>query len=130
LADKAGLKKIYILGLVIFSIVYFGMSAEIKPYTFFTLFFLYGIYASATEGISKAWITNVINRKDTATAVGAYSAFQSICSMLASTLAGLIWFTLGAAFTFITTAIATILIIIYFTILVPHQEREMHTLPI
>ena len=130
LADKAGLKKIYIAGLVIFSIVYFGMSAEIKPYTFFTLFFLYGIYASATEGISKAWITNVINRKDTATAVGTYSAFQSICSMLASTLAGLIWFTFGAAFTFITTAIATILIIIYFMILVPHQESEMHTSPI
>jgi MFS family permease len=125
LADKAGLKKIYISGLFIFSIVYFGMSADIKPFTFFTLFFLYGIYASATEGISKAWITNVVNRKDTATAIGTYSAFQSICSMLASTLAGLIWFQFGAASTFIITAIATISIIFYFMILVPHPENEI-----
>ena len=126
LADKAGLKKIYISGLFIFSIVYFGLSTEIKPYTFFILFLLYGVYASATEGISKAWITNVVNRKDTATAIGTYSAFQSICTMIASTLAGLIWFEFGAAFTFIITAIATLLIIFYFIIMIPHPENEIH----
>jgi MFS family permease len=129
LADKAGLKKIYIFGLFIFAIVYFGMSAEIKPFTFFTLFFLYGIYASATEGISKAWITNVVSRKDTATAIGTYSAFQSICSLFASTLAGLIWFKFGAAFTFVITAIATIFILIYFVMLVPRPEKEISKIP-
>jgi MFS family permease len=129
LADKAGLKKIYIFGLFLFAIVYFGMSAEIKPFTFFTLFFLYGIYASATEGISKAWITNVVSRKDTATAIGTYSAFQSICSLFASTLAGLIWFKFGAAFTFVITAIATIFILIYFVMLVPRPEKEISKIP-
>jgi hypothetical protein len=39
------------------------------------LFALYGIYAAASEGISKAWISN-ISKEKTATAIGNYSAFQ------------------------------------------------------
>ena len=59
---------------------------------YFSLFFLYGFYAAATEGISKAWITNICAKEDTATAIGTFTAFQSICTMIASSLAGLLWF--------------------------------------
>lgn len=57
LAGNLGLKTIFIAGLALFSIVYFGMAINTNLYFFFALFFLYGIYASATEGISKAWIS-------------------------------------------------------------------------
>jgi MFS family permease len=117
LADKVGLKKIFIIGLLLFSIVYFGMSVNTNLYLFFGLFFLYGMYAAATEGISKAWISNITDKKDTATAIGTFSGFQSICTMLASSLAGLIWFQFGSTMTFLITAIATIMIVLYiFTI--------------
>ncbi|MFS8083637.1 MAG: MFS transporter [Ginsengibacter sp.] len=113
-ADKVGLKTIFVIGLVLFSVVYFGMSVNTNLYLFFGLFFLYGIYASATEGISKAWISNITDKKDTATAIGTFSGLQSICTMLASSLAGLIWFEFGAKTTFLITSIATIFVIIYF----------------
>ena len=58
LADKIGLKKVFIFGLSLFAIVYFGMATNTNLYVFFGLFFLYGVYAAATEGISKAWISN------------------------------------------------------------------------
>jgi MFS family permease len=57
----------------------------------FILFFIYGIYAAATEGIVKAWITNIAHDTNTATAVGFYTSCQSICSLLASIIAGFIW---------------------------------------
>ncbi len=114
IADKVGLKTIFIVGLAFFSTVYFGMSVNTNLYLFFGLFFLYGIYASATEGISKAWISNITDKKDTATAIGTYSGLQSICTMLASSLTGLIWFKFGAATAFITTASVTLLVIVYF----------------
>ena len=114
LADKIGLKKVFIFGLSLFAIVYFGMATNTNLYVFFGLFFLYGVYAAATEGISKAWISNICDKKDTATAIGTFSAFQSICTMLASALAGFIWFTFGASIIFIVTGIATLIIIIYF----------------
>ena len=121
MADKIGLKKVFVTGLVLFSVVYFGMSANTNLYLFFVLFFLYGIYASATEGISKAWISNITNKKDTATAIGTFSGFQSICTMLASSLAGLIWFQFGATMTFLVSASATLLVILYM-VTIPKPE--------
>lgn len=113
IADKIGLKKIFLLGLFIFSIVYFGMSVNTHTYVFFFLFFLYGIYAAATEGISKAWISNIVDKKDTATAIGNFSGLQSIFTMLSSSLAGLLWIQFGASVTFIITAITTLFVILY-----------------
>lgn len=114
LADKIGLKKMFVFGLIIFSLVYFGMGLTTNLYAIVALFFGYGIYAAATEGISKAWITNISKDENTATAVGTYSAFQSIVAMVASVMAGLLWFYFGASVTFLVTASATILVIIYF----------------
>ncbi len=113
-ADKIGLKKMFIFGLIIFSLVYFGMGLTTNLYAIIALFFGYGIYAAATEGISKAWITNISRDENTATAVGTYSAFQSIIAMIASVMAGLLWFYFGANVTFLVTAIATVGVIVYF----------------
>jgi len=115
LADKIGLKKMFLSGLVIFSLVYFGMGTFTNTYAFFVLFFGYGIYAAATEGITKAWISNLVSKENTATAIGTFSAFQSIGAMIASTLAGLLWYNFGADVTFLVTAMATVLVILYFT---------------
>lgn len=117
IADKIGLKTIFISGLGVFAIVYFGMAFNTHFYMFFVLFFLYAIYAAATEGISKAWISNITDKKDTATAIGTYTGFQSICTMIASSLTGLIWFQFGAITAFTTTAIASLFVIIYFILI-------------
>ncbi|MFO7674529.1 MAG: MFS transporter [Lutibacter sp.] len=114
LADKVGMKTIFIIGLAFFAAVYFGMAVNTNLYFFFGLFFLYGIYASATEGISKAWISNITDQKDTATAIGTFSGLQSICMMLSSSLTGLLWFQFGATAAFLTTATVTLFVIIYF----------------
>ncbi len=117
IADRFGLKNIFLFGLVLFAIVYFGMAFNKNLYLFFVLFFLYGVYAAATEGISKAWISNITDKKDTATAIGTFTGFQSICTMIASSLAGFIWFKFGAPITFIMTALITLTVIIYITII-------------
>lgn len=117
IADRLGLKNIFLFGLALFAVVYFGMAFNKNLYLFFVLFFLYGVYAAATEGISKAWISNISDKKDTATAIGTFTGFQSICTMIASSLAGLLWFNFGASVTFITTALITSSVIIYISII-------------
>lgn len=124
IADKIGLKKIFMTGLFLFAIVYFGISFNGSIYVYFLLFMLYGIYAAATEGISKAWISNISRSEDTATAIGTYSAFQSISTMIASTVAGIIWYRFGSSVTFIITGFATILIILYFIYFVPKDDQK------
>ena len=118
LADKVGLKTIFIIGLGLFAVVYIGMAFNKNLYIYFGLFFLYGMYAAATEGISKAWISNITSQKDTATAIGTYSGLQSICTMMASSLTGILWYQFGAATAFISTATVTVLVIVYFMTMV------------
>ena len=113
LADKIGLKRMFLIGLGLFSVVYLGFSINTNLYVFLGLFFMYGLYASATEGVSKAWISNISNPEDTATAIGTYSAFQSICTMVASSLAGIIWYTIGAQALFIMSGVMTLVVMGY-----------------
>ena len=122
-ADKMGLKTIFVTGLALFATVYLGMAINTHLYFFFGLFFLYGVYAAATEGISKAWISNITDKKDTATAIGTFSGLQSIGSMLASSMTGLIWFQFGATTALVLTATATLLVFVYFmTVSIPARS--------
>ena len=113
LADKIGLKKVFLAGLFVFAIVYAGFAVNNNLIIFFVLFFLYGLYAAATEGISKAWVSNIVNKNETATAIGTYTGLQSICALLASSLTGFLWFRFGSVTTFIITACVTLLVILY-----------------
>jgi MFS family permease len=113
LADKLGIKKIFLLGLFVFAVVYAGFAFNTNWIVYLVLFVLYGLYAAATEGISKAWISNIVDKSETATAIGTYSGFQSIASLFASSICGLLWYNFGAMVTFLITAGFTILVIIY-----------------
>ena len=114
LADKLGIKKIFTSGLLLFAIVYFLFGITTSSVFVFVAFFLYGIYAAATEGISKAWITNLTHNKNTATAIGFYTSCQSICSLLASALAGLLWSSFNSGVAFLTTSFITFFIMLFF----------------
>jgi MFS family permease len=113
LADKMGMKKIFIFGLVLFAVTYFGMAYAQSEILFFVLFLIYGMYAAATEGIAKAWITNICEKEKTATAIGTYTAFQSIATLIASSLAGIIWYSFGPTAVFMTSAIVAIGVAFY-----------------
>ncbi len=66
-----------------------------------------------TEGISKAWISNIVNKDETATAIGTYSGLQSICALIASSLTGFLWYSFGPIITFSITAAVTLIVIVY-----------------
>lgn len=116
LADKIGLKKIFLCGLLIFAVVYTGFAINNHLVIFLALFFLYGMYAAATEGVSKAWISNMVDKKDTATAIGTYTGFQSVAALIASSFTGLLWYRFGALATFLVTASVTVAVVIYLSL--------------
>jgi len=114
LADRFGIRNIFILGLLMFAIVYACFAFHPPVVVIFILFFIYGIYAAATEGVVKAWVTNIAHDSNTATAIGFYTSCESICSLFASIIAGAIWKLFGASFTFGITAFIAFSVIIYF----------------
>ena len=118
LGDHIGFKKTLMIGMTLFAVVYLGMAFTDQLPVFILWFALYGMYAAATESIAKAWISNITGKKDTATALGTYTSFQSVFTMLASVLAGWLWLTFGAAVTFIASSGVALLVVIYFFIAV------------
>jgi MFS family permease len=113
LADRIGLRTVMIGGLVVFSVVYFFMGFAASFIAFGALFLLYGAYSAATEGISKALISNMAEKSETATAIGFYNSFASICTLLASSLAGVLWFALGPRPMFIISGVAVFGVSVY-----------------
>jgi MFS family permease len=116
LADRIGIKKVFFSGLILFAFVYFLFGISDSVTIIFIAFLLYGIYAAATEGIAKAWITNMAHNTNTATAIGFYTSCESICALLASVIAGAIWTGFGSSATFFITAGAAICVAIYFVL--------------
>lgn len=113
LADRLSYKKIILFGLALFAIVYGGFAFNPSVMGIFILFSIYGIYAAATEGVIKAWITNLAHKENTATAIGFYTSCESICTLSASILAGALWTSWGSTSTFIVTAVISIIVLIY-----------------
>jgi len=113
MADKFGLARMLIIGLVVFAIVYSMMGFAVVSWQFVVLFGMYALYAASTEGVSKALISNIAEKDKTATAIGFYTSFASIFTMLASSLAGLIWYTLGMKVMFIMSGVGVLLVAVY-----------------
>lgn len=124
LSDKIGFKRTMLIGFCLFGIVYFGMGMTDSLVGFGVLFFVYGLYAAATESVAKAWISNITDKKDTATAIGTFTGFQSICTMIASGVAGWIWVRYGSTFMFSFSAAVAVLVIVYLMLIVPSDRNR------
>ncbi len=121
LADRLGFKKIIFLGLTLFTIVYGGFAFHPSIAVIFILFSIYGIYAAATEGVIKAWITNLSHKENTATAIGFYTSCESICALFASIIAGMVWTSFGSFYTFLIPAIISMVVIFYLSAFSPKK---------
>ena len=113
LADRMGMKKVFVAGLILFSIVYAGFAFNRSILGVYLLFAVYGIYAASTEGIAKAWISNMAHDRKTATALGLFNSVQSLAVFFASTFAGLIWMAVGSRSMFLFSALLALAVFIY-----------------
>lgn len=113
LADKFGKKNTFIIGLIIFSAVYFGFAMNQNFYLVWLLFALYGIYAASTEGVSKAWVSDLVPDEFRGTAIGLLTMLSSFAVMIGSILAGFLWDGLGAQVPFLLSSIVSLIIAIF-----------------
>ncbi|PJA97703.1 MAG: MFS transporter [Ignavibacteriales bacterium CG_4_9_14_3_um_filter_30_11] len=112
LSDKYGKKKIFVIGLFIFSLVYLGFAKLNSVYILWILFAFYGIYAASTEGIVKAWISDLITDEFRGTAIGLLTMCSSLAIMLGSFLAGVLWDQFGSQVPFLISSVVSFVIVI------------------
>jgi len=55
------------------------------------LFALYGLYIALTDGVTKAYITDLVPATQRGGALGLYAATTGLMALVSSVLAGLLW---------------------------------------
>ena len=113
LADKFGKKNTFKAGLIIFSVVYLGFAVNQNFYLVWVLFTFYGIYAASTEGVSKAWVSDLVPDEFRGTAIGLLTMLSSFAVMIGSVLAGILWDSFGSQVPFYLSSAVSLLIVIF-----------------
>jgi MFS family permease len=113
IGDKWGMKLSFCLGLFFFALTYAGMALTTGPAAVFVLFFIYGLYAAATDGVSKAWASKMIPAKESATGLGFLAGCTSIAAIFASTWTGFAWDSFGPSTALLISAIAALATFVY-----------------
>lgn len=114
LADKIGYRKSLLAGFVVFAAAYGLMAIAKDKEMIYAAFLLYGMFPSFTDGVSKAWISNITPKENTATALGFFTGVNSIFVLISSALAGLIWNVAGPSSVFVFSSLGAIAVMIYF----------------
>ena len=123
IGDKLGLKNTIAFGLMFFGIVYLGISLFNNWYEMIVLFILYGVYSAAIEGNIKALLSNLADRKETATAIGLFTTLQSATFLISNSLAGWLWDTFNSSLPFILSgAVAMIISVLLFIYKIPQSS--------
>lgn len=112
LSDKIGKKNVLVAGLVVFSIVYLGFGISENFILMWAFFALYGIYAAATEGITKAWVSDLIRDEMRGSAIGLLTMLSSLAMMLGSVITGELWDLFGSSVPFIISSIVSLIVAI------------------
>jgi MFS family permease len=118
LSDKIGKEKILIFGFLIYAIVYFGFGVTGSISVIVALFALYGLYSAATDGIQKAFISDMIDENKKGTGLGIYNAMIGITLLPASLIAGILYDKVNSRIPFYfgtLTAIVSALLMLLFT---------------
>ncbi|MFM7671336.1 MAG: MFS transporter [Bacteroidota bacterium] len=116
-AERIGTQAMITMGFVVFAVVYTGFGLGVTPHSMILLFSLYGIYAAATEGMIKAWITQQVPADKSGTAIGLYNSMESISIWMASGIAGMLWTFGNASLPFYLSAAVAIGVALYLSLL-------------
>jgi len=103
LSDRIGRKRVIIAGWGIYALTYLGFALVSPTWHLIyviLLFALYGVYYGAAEGVTRAFVADVVPSERRGTAYGLYHGAIGLSLLLASVIAGVLWQTIDPAATF------------------------------
>ena len=124
LSDRLGRRGIIIAGFALFALVYGGMGLATGALVVWPLFALYGLYIALTDGIIKAYITDLVPAAQRGGALGLYAATTGLMALVSSVLAGLLWDHVSPAAPFYLGGMAALGAAIAVGLLIPRRPAS------
>jgi MFS family permease len=103
LSDRIGRKRVIIAGWGIYALTYLGFALATPAWhvTYIILLFaIYGVYYGAAEGVTRAFVADIVPKEKRGTAYGLYHGSIGLSLLLASVTAGVLWEAIDPAATF------------------------------
>jgi MFS family permease len=118
-SDRVGRRKVIVIGWLVYALIYLGFGFSSRIFHIWILFALYGIYFGLTEGVEKAFVSDLVNKEFQGTAFGFYHLAVGLAAFPSSVIFGFIWQKLGSEIAFIYGAslagLASILLLSFVT---------------
>ncbi|MDD5508351.1 MAG: MFS transporter [Bacteroidales bacterium] len=125
LSDRVGKERILIIGFLIYALVYYGFGVTSSSGAIVALFALYGLYSASTDGIQKAFISDMVDSNKQGTGLGIYNALLGITLLPASLIAGSLYDKVNSRVPFyfgaVMSLVAAMMMLIF--ILIQHKRR-------
>jgi len=119
LSDKMGRKPVILISFTIFAAAAVVMAAANSWWVLAISFALFGVYKGTSEGVFKAFVTDVAPKELRGTALGAFHTSVGLVMLPGGIIAGYLWDTIGHWATFaygFLTAITAIALLLSFRI--------------
>ncbi|MCK4642248.1 MFS transporter [bacterium] len=125
LSDKYKRKYVIVVGWVIYALSYFLFSFALNSTVIWFVFAFYGLYHALTEGVEKAFISEMAPAAMKGQLLGLYNGLSAIMKLAASLIFGVIWKLFGYGWAFGTGAAIAIVSTGLFIILVKEKSRSL-----
>lgn len=91
ISDKLGRRRLIIIGWMVYALVYVGFALATQSWHVWLLFAGYGLYYGLVEGVSRAFVADLVPVESRGTAYGWYNGVLSVALLPASLIAGWLW---------------------------------------
>ncbi|MCX9082496.1 MAG: MFS transporter [Candidatus Methanoperedens sp.] len=122
LSDRIGRRNVMVGGFLIFSLVYLGFALANQSYQVWILFAVYGFYMAMTEGVSKAFVVDMVPPEKKGTAIGLYYTATGLLALASSIIAGFLWDKIGVSAPFLFGSAAALVAVVMMLVLLPKHN--------
>jgi MFS family permease len=100
LSDRWGRLPVLAVGYAAFTLVYLGWARATASWQPWVLFAVYGVYYAATDGVAKAFVSDLVPRARRGTALGWFNGLTGMAAVPANVVGGWVWAQWGPGATF------------------------------
>jgi len=90
-SDRLNRRVVFAVGLVVFAVAYLGFGLTATSGWLWLLLPTYGAYTALTDGVSRAWVADLVPAEARGTALGIHAAVSGLGLLVAGVWAGLAW---------------------------------------
>jgi MFS family permease len=118
LSDKIGRKNVLSAGLLLFGLTSLGFAFFANTATIWLLFALYGLFMAATDGVSRAYVSDLSPAGKRGSALGLYHMIVGITVLPANLIGGFLWDKISVQAPFIFAALLAVVSALLLLVLV------------